>query len=143
MLVAPAAIAQSLQSDLYVANGAVNAMAVSGNTLYIGGSFTSVGPPTGSGAALDVASGTPNLALPKILGKVYAVTADGFGGWFIGGDFSHVGGVSRRNLAHIRWDNVVTAFDPSPNGQVTALAINGNTLYAGGNPAPTGIPRLF
>src|SRR5437867_12467975 len=45
--------AQSIRQDLWVTDGTVNAVARSGNTLYIGGAFGRLGPPTGGGAPLD------------------------------------------------------------------------------------------
>ena len=42
------ALAQSIRQDLYVTDGIVSSAAVSGNTLYVGGVFTRVGPATGA-----------------------------------------------------------------------------------------------
>src|SRR5690242_495711 len=39
--------AQTVRQDFYITDGAVSAEVLSGNTLYIGGSFTHVGPATG------------------------------------------------------------------------------------------------
>ena len=67
-------------------------------------------------------------------GTVAAVAPDGSGGAFIGGDFTHVGGVARRNLAHIRADGTLDpAWDPGAGGQVRALTVLGSTVYIGGN----------
>jgi hypothetical protein len=72
----------------------VHAIAESDDTLYIGGTFGYVGPHTGSGVVLSSESGAVNPAFPQVEGgDVLAVAADGSGGWFIGGDFTHVGGV--------------------------------------------------
>ena len=46
------ALAQSADQSFPVTNGAVNALALSGNTLYIGGDFTRVGPQSGCGVRL-------------------------------------------------------------------------------------------
>jgi hypothetical protein len=127
----------------YVTDGEVHTIVRSGNTIYIGGVFTRVGPRTGPGVevALD---GTQNLDLPEISGAgptlaggattgLRAVVADGSGGWYVGGLFTHVGGIARTNLAHILADHSVDpAFDPSFDGGVNALALSGSTLYAGG-----------
>lgn len=125
---------QSIVENLYVTNGAVNATVVSGNTIYIGGDFTSVGPATGSFAGIDGTTGIPDLTLPKVLGKVYAVAPDGAGGWFIGGLFTHVGGIPRNNIAHIKSDKTLDAiWNPNASGAVRALAASGSTVYAGGD----------
>jgi hypothetical protein len=97
-----------------VTNGPVYAVVLDRNIIYIGGRFDRIGPRTGPGVevALD---GSQNVGLPKISGAgsiatvgaggaLRAVVADGAGGWYIGGLFTHVGGVPRTNLAHIRAD---------------------------------------
>lgn len=127
----------------YVTDGPVNAVVRAGDTIYIGGQFSRVGPRTGPGVevALD---GTENIGLPEVSGAgpslaggattgLRAVVADGSGGWYISGLFTHVGGIARTNLAHILADHSVDpAFNPSVDGGVNALALSGSTLYAGG-----------
>src|SRR5437879_673224 len=103
--------AQVVRQDFYVTNGTVNAAVVSGNTLYIGGEFTQVGPATGGGVAIDEASGAPLVVSPSVTGIVLAVVPDGSGGWYIGGDFRAVGGVSRQNLAHVLSNNTVSVWN--------------------------------
>jgi hypothetical protein len=124
--------AQTIREDLYVTNGEVNALAPSGDTLYIGGLFNYVGPPTGGGVPVSAANGTPVVGFPGIAGYVFAAVPDGAGGWFVGGSFSSVGGVSRRNLAHILSDNTLGSWDPAPDDAVYALVLRDSTLYAGG-----------
>lgn len=111
----------------------VNAIARSGNTLYIGGSFATVGPPSGGGVPVDAQEGMPSGSYPKVAGEVATVISDGAGGWFIGGTFAGVGGLPRRNLAHILADGTVADWSPDPDGTVVALALSGNTLYVGGD----------
>jgi hypothetical protein len=57
------AVAQNLQLDFCLTDGVVNAVATSGNTVYIGGSFTQVGPATGSAVPLDATTGQPTIRL--------------------------------------------------------------------------------
>src|SRR5262245_175893 len=73
--------------NAYVTDGMVNAVAVSGGTTYIGGAFTRVGPATGYGVPVDIATGQPTW-LPKVNGSVNAVASDGAGGWYLGGSFT-------------------------------------------------------
>jgi trimeric autotransporter adhesin len=124
-------------TDAYVTDGAVNAVARSGNTIYIGGGFSRVGPRTGPGLEFAL-NGTQNLGLPEVSGGdlgLQAVVSDGVDGWYIAGVFAHVGGVARSNIAHIRADHSVDpAFAPKVNGAVTSLVLSadGSTVYAVG-----------
>src|SRR6266540_1103731 len=49
--------AQSVDRDLWITNGAVNATASLGDTLYVGGSFTRLHPVTGGGMPVDLTTG--------------------------------------------------------------------------------------
>lgn len=110
----------------------VLAVARSGNTLFIGGSFRKVGPATGAGVPVDQVQGLARGHYPRVAGGVEVVIADGSGGWFIGGRFAGVGGLQRWNLAHIRADGSVDSWAPDPNGAIFALALRGGVLYVGG-----------
>jgi Bacterial Ig-like domain (group 2)/SdrD B-like domain/Domain of unknown function (DUF5122) beta-propeller len=112
----------------------VNAIATGPDgTIYVGGSFTQVGPATGSGVPIDVVTAQKAAVFPKVNGFVYATAPDGSGGWFIGGSFTNVGGVARKNVAHIKSDGTVDgAWNPSADDQVNALAVSSGTVYAGG-----------
>jgi len=102
---------------------------------YLGGQFTKVSVTSGSGAPIDTTTGrftSPDF--PMVTGQVFAAAADGAGGWYIGGDFTSVGGIARTNIAHILADNSVDAnWNPSPNGFVTSFAVSGATVYVGGH----------
>jgi hypothetical protein len=140
LLVAPvAARASGVPSStpdqqVWVTNGSVNAIATAPDgTTYIGGSFTYVGPMTGSAAALNATSGAPDMTFPYVDGTVHAAVTDGAGGYYIGGDFTKVGGLTRNDIAHILANGSVDpAFDPNANGSVLTLAVSGQTVYAGG-----------
>src|SRR4051812_44669235 len=111
----------------------VRAIAVSGTTAYIGGVFTHVGPYTGSFVAIDGAAGTVVPGRPQVDGDVHAVAADGSGGWYLGGEFTAVGGQARTNLAHVAADGSVDpAWAPTTGGAVQAIAVSGSTVYVGG-----------
>ena len=125
--------AQGPRLDLSLTNGTVNAVALSGNTLYLGGSFSRVGAPTGSGVPLDSASGVPRSGFPRIAGQVYAVAPDGTGGWYIGGSFTSVGGVPRSNLARVLADGTLSAWNPAANNVVRALLVGGGVVIVGGD----------
>jgi len=128
--------AQDLNPAMWGTNGKVSAIARSGNTLYLGGEFSYVGPNTGSGVALSAATGAA-LPVPPlhIAGRVRAVIPDGSGGWFIGGQFDRVQSVARAGLAHILADGRLdVTWNPVLNrgGYVSTLAVASNVLYVGG-----------
>lgn len=104
-----------------------------GSTVYIGGSFTLVGPHSGSTARFDEAgTGAPEPGLPKVDGVVYSLAPDGAGGWYFGGLFTKVGGLPRTNAAHILADGRVGSWNPAPNFEVRALVPVGPVVYAAG-----------
>jgi hypothetical protein len=129
---ATAGQAQTQGGQPWVVNGSVHALAVSGQTLYLGGTFTRVSPRTGPVVAYSAAGA--QLGFPAVDGgEVDAVVGDGKGGWFVGGYFTHIGGVACPNLAHVTTSRTVDRrFCPRPNDSVDALALNGSTLYVGG-----------
>lgn len=140
---APAAELSPRPDNTYVTNGPVQSVVRAGDTIYIGGRFDRVGPRTGPGVevALD---GSQHAGLPEISGagpsatvgaggSLSSVAADGSGGWYVAGLFSHVGGVARTNLAHIRADRSVDpSFKPDVNDAIRTLVVSGSTVYVAG-----------
>lgn len=95
---------------------------------------------TGRGVPVDATTGLPALNFPVVTdGTVYSVIPDGSGGWFIGGSFTTVGGVTRNAVAHINSDGTVNETwnaNVGEGGVVYALAIGGTggaRLYLGGS----------
>lgn len=123
---------QTIDQTMWVTDGPVKAIALDSSTIYLGGSFSYVGPPLAHSIAINAVSGAVVAGFPSANGSVFAAVADGAGGWYIGGEFSAVGGVTRNRLAHIRSDNSVAPWDPGANGTVQALAFDGTAVYAGG-----------
>ena len=132
--VAPFAPAQAqvLDPAFPVADGAVRACLVAGTTLYVGGEFTYIGPPTGSAALVDASSASVIPAFPKVIGNVWAIIDDDAGGWYLGGDFTSVGGLPRQRLAHVLSDYSVGTWNPGADGRVETMAKAGNLIYLGG-----------
>jgi hypothetical protein len=126
-----------LRPERWNLDGAVNAIARSGNTIYVGGDFSILDTHAGAGVPVDRSTGKISVTFPVITGNLGAVTAavaDGAGGWFIGGDFTTVGGLPRNRLAHLLADGSVAAWDPGVYGfDIHALAVRGDTVYVGGN----------
>ncbi len=116
-------------------NGPVTAVAVSGTTAYVGGSFRHVGPVTGPMASVDTGEGRLTKHWPQFDGGIRAIARDGSGGWYVAGDFTTVGGVPRPKLAHIRGDGTLDpAWAPTLDGFGTAfaMAVFGGRVYVGG-----------
>lgn len=52
----------------------------------------------------------------------------------IGGNFVAIGGVPRQNIARLNSDGTVDlTFDPSADGQISAIAVSGDVIYIGGD----------
>ena len=152
----PAALPAAPDYSAMITGGTVNATAASPDgSVYIGGSFTAVGPNLGGFVGLDtsgVVTGTPL----RVNGSVSVVAPDGSGGFYVGGSFTYVGETACADLAHIRSDGSLdTGWLPNPSGtvgsvdQVTTVAVSGDgkTVYVGGNfititgPAGTSVTR--
>jgi hypothetical protein len=116
---------------LWAANATVTAVAVSGDTAYIGGEFTYVGPVTGPLVITDLSAGARVDEGFVVNGGVFASVPDGEGGWYVGGDFTEFNGLAREGLAHVRHDLTVDPWSPGVAG-VQSLAIAGDTLFVGG-----------
>lgn len=134
--------AQEIDSTMWITDGAVLAIARSGNTVYLGGSFSCIGPNTGGGGAVNLTNGrlTSYDRVPNIKGQVVTSIPDGKGGWYIGGQFTHVQGIERNSLAHILADNSLDlAWNPNVKyepmlglGGIFTMTISENLLYIGG-----------
>ena len=108
----------------------VSALVVSGNTLYVGGDFTTVG-------------GVPANYIAQWKGSSWSALGSGLNGnvealavWgtnlYAGGSFQTAGGVSVNRIA--RWNgNSWSALGSGLNSSVSAVAVSGNTLFAGGD----------
>lgn len=109
------------------------------NHILIGGDFTLTGVSTGSVPVVNAQTGTsvPNRLCPylKVKGPSYAAVSDGNGGFYIGGEFTHVQGKPRSQIAHILPG---CQLDPNfnvtsdPNRIIYALHVSGDQLYVGG-----------
>ena len=123
----------SVPSVRWATDGAVDVVLPAGRVMYLGGRFTHVGPYSGSGVPVDRTSGRPERVFPHVDGSVYAVAADGRGGWYVGGAFGTVGGVRRGNLVHVKADGRVDpAWNPRANAAVWAIGVSGRRVYVGG-----------
>jgi hypothetical protein len=135
--VAWAATALSNTSDpVPQTNGRVNAIALSGDTVYIGGSFTSVGgEPRSRLAAIDADTGRVTNWAPHVSRPVSALAVSG-NTVYAGGAFNKAGGKVHNYVAAIEASGtgqVIHAFDAGADAPVRALAASGGVLYLGGD----------
>jgi hypothetical protein len=136
------ALAQAADPDFWQTSASVRALAVDGNTLYLGGGFDFVGPWTGGGVPIDPVTAAAVGPYARVQGTVYTIAPDGAGGFYLGGDFDRVGGFPRANLARVHAGGTVDAWNPGSDGIVRALAISGSLIYVGGDFAQVeGKPR--
>ncbi len=127
----------------WVPNGTVYAMAESGNTVYLGGSFTSLtDPSTGTTvtrnrlAALDATTGVPLPWDPNADSTVRALTVNPSSGVvYAGGSFLNIGGASATRLSAL--DPVtgvqLPGFSASAIATVRDLLVFGSGLYVAGD----------
>ncbi len=115
-------------------NGAVNAIAVSGSTVYLAGAFTTVGSSnvTRNRAAAIGTDGSIKSWNPNVNGTVNAIAAQG-PAIVLGGSFSTVGGSNRANVAVLSTDGTLSGWTANTDGAVNAIAITSDsTVYLGG-----------
>ncbi|MBX0330470.1 Ig domain-containing protein [Oscillochloris sp. ZM17-4] len=134
------------------ANGPVEALAVSGNTVYAGGFFDSVGGVLRSNiAAMNTDTGAAVSGWnPGADGAVYALAMSG-ATLYAGGAFTHLGNGAttvRNHLAALdggtgtlaSWNPNLDNTGGTGPAVVGALATSGNTVYAGGTFTHVGGP---
>ncbi len=112
---------------------AVSALAVSGNTVYAGGVFNTIGEQSrNSIAALDASTGNATSWNANVNGNVYALAVSG-NTVYVGGNFTSIGVQSLNNIAALDASTGNAAsWNPNANSPVYALAVSDNTVYAGG-----------
>lgn len=118
--------------DLYFGSPFVYALAIKGNTIYVGGHYTGIGGASRGGLAqIDLTTGLATSWNPDAVEVTCMAVRETT--IFVGGHFLTVGGVRRRYLAEIRLDTgALTAWDPAPNDALKAIAEQGGVVYAGG-----------
>ncbi|MDW8221125.1 MAG: IPT/TIG domain-containing protein, partial [Bacteroidota bacterium] len=129
------------------ANGDVVTLVPSGNILYVGGAFTSIGGQLRSrAAALDIESGLATAWNPQPNGTVFTMLLDG-ATMYMGGAFFQINGVNRFFIGAVSatGTGALLPWDPSADNFVFSLSKSGNIIYAGGlflNIGGMGRPRI-
>ncbi len=115
----------------------VQAIAVRGSTVYVGGGFLLADGGAGVTyrrhlAAFDASTGALDSWDPGADGDVGALAVDG-GRLFVGGTFEHAGGQARSNLASFDLGTgALEGWDPQPNDAVRVVASAAGSVYVGG-----------
>lgn len=121
------------EKGFHVTDGVVETIEVVGDSVYVGGHFQHVGVYTGPLAPLSISAGTVLPGFPEANDWIFGLAPDGAGGWFVGGDFTEIGGVARNHVAHVLPDLTVDpAWDANTNNRVYGFAIHGSNLYMHG-----------
>lgn len=117
------------------ADNLVSSLAALGDTLYVGGLYTTISDGSGThnrnclaaigtNGALRAWNPSPNnavLALAVSDGAVYA-----------GGLMNFINSVERNHMAAMNADGTISSWNPDADNRVYALAMSGTTIYAGG-----------
>ncbi|WP_306212563.1 hypothetical protein [Actinoplanes sp. RD1] len=117
-------------------NSTVWAIAFRGNTVYAGGSFTSVKSQGRTYVrkrlvAFDARTGAVLPWNPVAKGTVRALAVAG-GSLYAGGDFTEINGLRRSKLARFDGSGRLSRWAPRVGGGVTSLAIGQGRVYAAG-----------
>ncbi|MBC7518306.1 MAG: PKD domain-containing protein [Microbacteriaceae bacterium] len=127
-------------------DGVVWSQVIVGNTVYVGGSFTTARP-AGAAAgistvartnllAYDITTGVLNAAFaPSLNGQVRSVAASPDGTrLYIGGEFTTVNGIARSRIAafDLPSGGLVSTFRPIANTRVSSVVASNSTVYFGG-----------
>ncbi len=129
----PAQFSTTPNPNTWMTDREVNDMVYNGETLFLAGDFAYVGPPTGGGVPVDMETGKPWENFDRVQGHVNACASDGNGGWFIGGDFTMVGNLERKSLAHINADGSVDEnWNQSVDYIINTIAVSETIVYIGG-----------
>ncbi|UOX99768.1 PKD domain-containing protein [Blastococcus sp. PRF04-17] len=133
-------------------NGVAWAQAVVGNTVYVGGNFSTARPagaaagtqetPRANLLAYDIRTGELVTSFAPVLnGQVLAVASSPDGSrLYVGGDFNQVDGQVRNRVAAFDTATgaLVPTWRPNINSQVRAIAATNETVYLGGSISAVG-----
>ncbi|WP_217641464.1 fibronectin type III domain-containing protein, partial [Microbulbifer thermotolerans] len=121
----------------------VRTIAISGDTVILGGKFSSVNEqPRENLAAINTDGSLLDWTLDADQWIYTSIIHNNT--IYIGGRFSSIGGISRNYIAAINTDGSLADSNPDINGPVFVLTENNGTLYAGGDfDTVNGKPRSY
>jgi hypothetical protein len=118
------------------ADGTISAVAISGNTVYVGGYFTTIDDGSGAQARNYLAAigtdGTLDTTWAPTVNRWVNAIALSDSTVFVGGVFTQVDGGAHGFLAALDANGNLTSWSPSASSTVYDLAVSGNTVYVGG-----------
>src|SRR5262245_27284847 len=119
--------------DSWAVDGPVNALVLSGTTLYVGGDFDHFGgQPRRNIAALDVSTGLATAWNPSANDEVTCLAVGG-ATIYTGGRFSAIGGQPRASIAALSASTgQATGWNPGADHIVSTIVANGGVVYVGG-----------
>lgn len=116
-------------------NGSVNSLVLSASsTIYVGGSFTSIGGQTRNYIAeINTGSNTATTWNPNANNSVNVILLSG-SNLYVGGTFTSIGGNTRNYLARVpNNSNTSDSWNPNADNTIYALAISGSNVFVGGS----------
>jgi trimeric autotransporter adhesin len=127
------ALPSTTPDSTWVPNGRVQAIEQIGDRIYLGGQFNMVGPPVPHMAMTNRTTGDVTGPPLDVTGTVSAIVPDGAGGWYVGGTFTVINGVARRNAARIASDGTVLTWNPDLNFGVETITLTLTRVVLGGS----------
>lgn len=118
----------------------VESLAVSGTTLYVGGSFATFGGQARvNAAAVDIATATVTTWAPTVDASVSALAISPGGTVLLGGNFAHVNGDAREDFAEVDAGGLLLPWTANAyTAGVRTLRLDGDTLVVGSQLGVTG-----
>lgn len=110
----------------------VNAVTKHNRTVYLGGTFSYIGPNTGYGICMDSSANLIPGGFPRVEGKINVAIPDGSGGIYIGGDFTRANNQFINGIAHVDASGKLLNDLPPVEGAVSCMVLKNDVLYIGG-----------
>lgn len=115
-------------------DGPIHTVTESNGIIYLGGDFSYLGQPVTGKHVLDLSTEQIATNHPAVNGgSITVAIADKHGGYYVGGLYESIGGVSRQGLARVNRDLTVDPiFKADVDRHILTLLLHQGTLYVGG-----------